>query len=201
MNPIFGETPIDPSCLLPGVAFDGTRESLNQLEIENIEVVVDKYLIDPISEVDAPFTYDWMLQLHREMFCNVWNWAGAVRNYNVTIGCDAAHVAARLWDLAECVPYFQPAPNEVIRLAAELHHRAVHIHPFPNGNGRWSRMLANVWLRLRGSPITFWPADMAAAGANRTEYINAVVAADARNLGPLVELHRRYTPLDPSNGG
>ncbi len=28
---------------------------------------------------EAPFTYDWFLKLHIEMFGNVWDWAGKPR--------------------------------------------------------------------------------------------------------------------------
>ena len=41
--------------------------------------------------------------------------------------------------------------------AVFLHHRAVAIHPFPNGNGRWSRLISNIWLKLHDQPIVRWP--------------------------------------------
>lgn len=34
---------------------------------------------------------------------------------------------------------------DVFECATRIHHRAVQIHPF--ANGRWSRMLANIYLR------------------------------------------------------
>lgn len=51
--------------------------------------------------------------------------------------------------------------------AALLHYRAVKIHPFPNGNGRWSRMLANVWLRKHGAKPTVWPPSEASYNRER----------------------------------
>ena len=38
-------------------------------------------------------------------------------------------------------------PHRAREQAAMLHHQAVAIHPFENGNGRWSGLLANIWLR------------------------------------------------------
>ena len=60
-----------------------------------------------------------------------------------------------------------------------LHHRAVQVHPFPNGNGRWARMLANIWLKRHGQPITKWPEEtIGGKSAIREEYIAAIRAAD-----------------------
>lgn len=46
----------------------------------------------------------------------------------------------------------------VIATAAEFHHRAVWVHPFEDGNGRWARLLANIWLMQHDQPVTIWPA-------------------------------------------
>jgi Fic family protein len=77
--------------------------------------------------------------------------------------------------------------------ASRLHHQAVHIHPFENGNGRWSRALANVWLRLHDNPLTAWPQELGTESPVRDEYIAAIKAADRGDEGALLELHRRYT--------
>ena len=78
--------------------------------------------------------------------------------------------------------------------ATRLHHRAVSIHPFVNGNGRWSRMLANIWLKRHGQAIIEWPEET--IGSNsviRDEYLGAIRAADAGDERPLRELHQRFT--------
>ena len=76
-----------------------------------------------------------------------------------------------------------------------LHHRAVHIHPFPNGNGRWSRMLASIWLWLHDHPPTHWPEEtLGVESVARSECLAAIRAADDGDYGPLIELHRRHTP-------
>lgn len=193
LSPISDETPIDPSHLLV-TSWDGSRASLNLLEAENILKPTAKYLVLPLTAADAPFTFDWMIQVHREMFCDVWAWAGTFRKSNLNIGIDWQYVETRLWELAADISYWQTTAETLLADAAEIHHRAVQIHPFPNGNGRWSRLLANIWLRRHDLPPTLWPdAELGAAGAVRAEYIAAVKAADARDRRPLIELHRRYT--------
>ncbi len=66
--------------------------------------------------------------------------------------------------------------------AAWLHHRFSVIHPFTDGNGRVSRCLATlVLLRHRWLPLVV-------TRDERTRYIDALRAADKRDLRPLVDL-------------
>jgi hypothetical protein len=66
-----------------------------------------------------------------------------------------------------------------------------------NGNGRWSQMLANIWLKLKGSNPTIWPdAAIAETSIIRDEYLAAVKAADTMNFPPLIALHEKYTSSD-----
>jgi Fic family protein len=79
--------------------------------------------------------------------------------------------------------------------SVRLHHRSVRIHPFSNGNGRWARMLANIWLKRQGQPITAWPEEaIGSKSVIRDEYIAAIRAADEGDEWGLRELHQRFTP-------
>lgn len=186
------ETPIDDvSGLL--VAGIGTRRQLNQAEAENIAVAASKYLVGRLSAADAPFTFDWLFELHREMFGRVWAWAGKPRTCDLNLGCRAHDVEPQVWSLAQDIPYWGREPSRLIEDAALLHHRAVKIHPFLNGNGRWARMLANVWLRRHGARPVLWPEpQMGTVSPIREAYIAAVRAADRNDLRPLADLHRQY---------
>lgn len=194
-EPIPGETPIDDvsGLLLPEV---GTRRQLNQVEAENIAVAAAKYLVGRLTDQEAPFTFDWMFELHKEMFGQVWAWAGKPRTYNVNLGCQFYDIEAQILDLVQTIPFWGKGdPYPVIEDAALLHYRAVKIHPFINGNGRWSRMLANIWLRKHGAKPTLWPEPLIGdVSPIRAEYIEAIQAADRNDHRPLIELHRRYTP-------
>ncbi len=88
------------------------------------------------------------------------------------------------------LPYWADSlADQVVR----LHHVLVYIHPFPNGNGRWARLAADVWAVQHGGTHTRWPADLnGAASPIRAEYLTAMKVADAGDLGPLNALHRRY---------
>jgi len=79
-------------------------------------------------------------------------------------------------------------PNEI---ALRFHHRLVSVHPFPNGNGRWSRLAADVLItQLGGTRFTWGGADLRAAGTARNNYIAALRAADNHDLAPLIAFAR-----------
>lgn len=66
--------------------------------------------------------------------------------------------------------------------AAWLHHRFTQIHPFQDGNGRIARAIASlVFIRAGWFPLVVTRDD-------RERYINALEAADRRDLMPLVSL-------------
>ena len=99
------------------------------------------------------------------------------------------------WDSIEGETPIDPSDMPLLEQAARLHHSAVVIHPFENGNGRWSRMLANIWLKQNGSNLTFWPeATVGETSVIRDEYLQALKAADRMDFGPLFALHAKYTP-------
>ncbi len=79
-----GETPIDVSGLRQkGIR---TRAELNRAEAENIRKAVVKYLAAKPSRRSAPFTLAWTKRLHKQMFGDVWKWAGAFRRENLNLG-------------------------------------------------------------------------------------------------------------------
>jgi fido (protein-threonine AMPylation protein) len=152
-----------------------------------------RYFGGIITADDAPFDYAWFLRLHREMFEDVWEWAGRLRRSVTNIGVQPQFIEQRLYELSQNLPCWT---NESRLLQATmLHHQAVLIHPFENGNGRWSRALANIWLYLNGAEPTDWPGtELSEVSSIRDEYLHAIQAADAGDYAALFELHQRFTP-------
>jgi Fic-DOC domain mobile mystery protein B len=189
-----GQTPLgDISGLIPrGVV---SRQHLNILEAENIRKAVLRYLSARPTHRQAPFTLDWCYKLHRQMFGNVWRWAGTRRSSELNLGVPVHRIDIDLQNLLDDLAYWRER-NEMSRIeqAARLHHRAVQIHPFLNGNGRWSRLLANIHLKQLGSPLTIWPEEtVGETSVIRQEYLVAIRAADSGDYSLLIELHARYT--------
>lgn len=80
----------------------------------------------------------------------------------------------------------------LVEQSARLHYRAVAIHPFANGNGRWSRLLANIWLKQNGQPLIMWPQTTSGDTSTiRSEYLAAIQAADQGDYDVLIGLLRR----------
>ena len=189
---IAGETPIDPSGLLHRGSVTNRRE-LAAVEALNINKAFLKYLASTPSARSARFDVPWFLTLHREMFGDVWTWAGLVRTHDVNIGVAHHQVVEQLKLLADDLHNWSGFGHPLETQAVWLHHKAVRIHPFENGNGRWGRLLSNVWLKLHGASIVFWPDQVLGVGSGLgDEYIAALRAADRGDDHGLTELHHRF---------
>ena len=190
--PIPGQTPLDD---LSGLRIRSIRTTaeLNAAEAENIREATVKYLASRPTKRSARFDAAWMLRLHDQMFGDVWNWAGTLRKRETNIGSLPRQIEVDLHNLVEDLKAWEASQMPLLEQAVRLHHASVRIHPFPNGNGRWSRMLANIWLRLHGAEVIEWPeTTIGTASTVRDEYLSAVRAADRGDLTSLLELHRRF---------
>jgi Fic-DOC domain mobile mystery protein B len=79
------------------------------------------------------------------MYGDVWLWAGNFRKSDKNIGIHWTQIAIKLKSLLDDTQYWirkkTYAPEEI---AIRLKHQIVTIHCFPNGNGRHSRLLADI---------------------------------------------------------
>lgn len=188
-----GQTPIDD---LSGLRVKGikTTAELNAAEAENIRKATVKYLTSKPSRRWARFDTRWLMRLHAEMLGDVWAWAGELRKRETNIGSPVHRIEIDLHTLIEDLRAWEASDMPLLEQAARLHHVAVRIHPFPNGNGRWARMVANIWLKLHGGEPTEWPeSTIGTASTIRGEYLDAVRAADRGDYDPLLALHDNYT--------
>jgi len=169
-----------------------TLNEVYEKEAENIANATIKYLSAPPSKREATFSYGWMMDLHNEMFGDVWDWAGKLRKIELSIGIKAYLVPMELKKLCDDMAYWDKNKTfDVFETATRIHHRAVQIHPFQNGNGRWSRMLANIYLRQNGKMPVRWQEDLLAKeNPKRSEYIEALKKADNGDYNDLIELHK-----------
>jgi len=75
--------------------------------------------------------------------------------------------------------------DPIDEIAARFHHGLVSIHPFANGNGRFSRTMTDLLLKSKGEEEFSWGGGSLNAGEIRNRYISALRAADARDFRPL----------------
>lgn len=192
-EPLPGNTPLDPD-EAEGLLHDiGTQGELNELEQENIQMGQEWAVRTAVTGrrrdvMTEPFVYE----LHRRMFGEVWSWAGQVRRSNKNLGIDWPQIRPAVRDLIEDARLWrEDGVFEADELAIRFHHRLVWIHPFPNGNGRHARMMADLIVMRQGRPgFTWGRASLHETSTLRTRYIEALQAADAGNVGPLVEFAR-----------
>ena len=190
-----GTTPLDAdelASLIPGHLT--TQGELNEWEQLNI-VEGERWARKQRKEIlDEGF----LRQLHQQMFGETWKWAGEFRKSDKNIGVDWQHIGVELRKLFDDVRYQVEhgtfPPDEI---AVRFHHRLVAIHPFPNGNGRHARMMADLLVERLGKPRFSWGrkslpsnSDLVDATDTRKDYIAALQAADARNIAPLLVFAR-----------
>ncbi len=158
LEPSYGSTPLDfeeLDALLPEVAAvigdPVTKAAVYELEQAYEDAVREALMIRaasgelPLEELLA----DWALRdLHARLYENVWTWAGAYRRREVSIGIDPALIAVELRTTLENLSYrWEHARGwTAAQLAMASHAEAVRIHPFVDGNGRSTRLLADLVL-------------------------------------------------------
>lgn len=171
-----------------------TTQEIYVHEARNITRATLKYLAAQPNRKMAPFDFEWFLQLHYEMFGEVWELAGKLRQVELSIGVKAYLVSTELKILVDDLAYWDKHKSfGVVEIAARLHHRAVQIHPFLNGNGRWSRMLANIYLRRNGLQPTAWNENLLSReNPHRGDYINAFKLADDGEYEMLIEMQGNF---------
>lgn len=184
-----GATPITPAergGLIP--THVTMRYELNELEQQNILEAEQWAFARKRNVLDETF----LRSLHRRMFNHVWRWAGDYRTTERNLGVESYRIQPEirqvLGDAHYWVEHETYAHDE---LAVRVHHRLVFIHPFPNGNGRWSRMAADLLIvALGGLRFTWGSANLQAPGDIRKMYIDALHAADNHDLRPLIAFAR-----------
>ena len=164
------------------------RSELNELEQQNIieaEAVVFAQRRNPATEA-------FSRRLHRQMFGKVWKWAGKYRTSNKNLGVNYYEIQPQLVGVFDNVQYWIEhktyTPDEV---AVRFHRDIVWIHPFPNGNGRWSRLMADLLVTRFGQPRFTWGgSSLRAPDQTRRIYIDALRLADSHNYDPLLAFAR-----------
>jgi len=180
----------DVSGLKLDTSIQYTMDEIYFYEAKNITQATLKYISLVPDKKLAPFSLEWFLVLHEEMFGDVWEWAGKLRQVELSIGVKAYLVSTEMKKLVDDVAFWEENKSfDVIETASRIHHRAVQIHPFLNGNGRWSRMLANIYLKQKGLEPTKWNENLLSkVNLHRDDYIKALKKADNGKYEDLIQM-------------
>lgn len=191
---------------MPDPLFDSDDEANTPLTPEEHEDLIPSYItlrheLNEAEQINIGTALRWadsrrrdilnrnfLSELHQRMFGDVWRWAGQYRTTPRNIGVEAYRIVtevqlaiddARFW-----VDHATYPPDEI---AARFSHRLVHVHPFPNGNGRFSRLVGDLLARQLGQPPFTWGrANLVNAGETRARYVETLQAADNHDIGPLL---------------
>ena len=115
------------------------------------------------------------------MFDQTWKWAGRYRTTNKNLGVPFHQILNNIAAILGDTHYWMERRIfDADEIAIRFHHRLVWIHPFPNGNGRHARLLADVIVVKNGREQFTWGSrKLADIGPARAEYIRCLKAADA----------------------
>ena len=162
------------------------RSELNDSEARNI-VQAQLWLLS--NKNKDIFSTTFLCNLHKKMFGEVWKWAGEYRTTERNIGVAPYQIPIKLMQLFDDIKYW--IENKVYdnqEIAVRFHHRLVQIHPFPNGNGRVSRLMADlVFQRLEGKSLYWGNTNLVNVSEVRSRYIFALRKADAGDYSDLID--------------
>lgn len=183
-----GATPIDTDAareLIPPLT---TQEQLNEFEQTNITAAMEWAVKSRKLRAEL-LTIDGILLLHRKMFEHTWRWAGKFRRKDLNIGIAWAQIPEQTKALCDDVTFWDANRTfGAIEIAVRFHHRLVSIHPFLNGNGRLSRLAADLYLLYRKEKRLTWGGEIniLESGPHRAKYIAALREADDGQYEPLI---------------
>lgn len=191
MSDLFAEeahaTPLTPEEQLELIPSLSTRAELNAVERANIHAALLWAMRRAVLRRTDLLTDTFARELHRRMFNQVWKWAGKYRTTERNLGWEWPRIPEGMRVLLTDASYWlEHDTYPLAEIAVRLHHRMVVIHPWPNGNGRHARLLADILVAARGAAAFTWGADLVSTGDARTRYLAALRAADQNDYGPLL---------------
>ena len=189
INYLDGQTPLSEE-ELDGLKIlsISTREELDELEQFNIEKAIQWTLGKKIQPKDL-LSEKFIKDLHKRMYGEVWKWAGSFRTSEKNLGIKSYLIPVQLKQLLDDAMYWYEnqiySPDEV---AVRFKHQLVSIHCFANGNGRHSRLMADLIMeKLYKEPFLPWGgSSLVKSNEKRKEYINAIKIADRQDLSQLI---------------
>jgi Fic-DOC domain mobile mystery protein B len=188
-----GQTPLDEDekeCLL--IKTITTRGELDEFEQLGVEKAIE-WTLRRKHTVQQILTENFIKELHRRMFDDVWRWAGEFRTTNKNLGVDKFSIGIEVKKLVDdCKYWIDRKTFSEDEIAVRFSHRIVSIHPFANGNGRHSRLIADILVHNGlGLPIFSWGSkNLTKKGEARTHYLSALRKADENNFLPLIQFAR-----------
>lgn len=173
------------------------KREMDKLEYQELLRASKELFAD--FDVKREFTEKDIKNIHKAWLGKIYSWAGNYRQINLSkegFPFAAANQIPKLMkhfeknELKKYTPCNFGSPEKVIEAIAVVHVELVLIHPFREGNGRVSRLVANLMALQAGLP----PLDFSGIKGNkRQEYFAAVRAGLNRNYKPMIKIFESVT--------
>ncbi|WP_417611274.1 mobile mystery protein B [Owenweeksia hongkongensis] len=188
-----GQTPLDEEekegLLIPSIS---TKGELDEFEQQNIEEAI-QWILGRSLKADTILTERFVKSLHKRMYGEIWKWAGQFRKSDKNLGIDKWQIPVALKTLLEDALFWvKNETYEADEIAIRFKHRIVSIHCFSNGNGRHSRLIADIIAeKIYKRPVFSWGViNLSKESQIREIYLNAVKEADKGNYQLLIDFAR-----------
>lgn len=194
LTPGYGETPLphdELTALIPGVVeiLDKpiTKAAVYDLE-QGVQDQVSEELLTAAIEGSLPLnellSEIFVRDLHTRLYGDIWIWAGRWRRRELNIGVAPEQIAVELRSCLDNIRYrWEQTEDWTARaLGITVHAETVRIHPFTDGNGRTTRLLADL-VFIVAQESAGWQYDW---DVDKQNYIKLLRAFDVhRNAGEL----------------
>jgi Fic-DOC domain mobile mystery protein B len=168
------------------------RPSRDVVETELIDRAYQKYIFRarPKQKETTWLRPEFIRQVHRDMFGELWDWAGKYRTVNLNLGVDWHQIQEHVARLCGDFTYWDSEQSKmpVFEIAARLQSHLTRIHPFKNGNGRHARLITDIFFHSRKMKLPRWPQIQRLSQGDRLrkDYVAAMKKADQEDYSGLI---------------
>lgn len=185
-----GRTPIDPS-EAEGLVIKSitTQKELDEFEQLNIQKAILWTYAKRLKK-EQLLSEKFILDLHKKMYGDVWKWAGRYRTTEKNLGVKFYQIPVELKSLLDdCLYWIENKIFPEEEIAVRFKHKLVSIHCFSNGNGRHSRLMADLIMEklFNQSFFTWGGRNLVKQSEHRSSYIRAVRLADQNKIQSLID--------------
>lgn len=168
-----------------------TRDDLNEFEKSNIMQALQWLQKKNFADTEL-LELKLFFKLHTRMFDKTWKWAGTLRRNMVNVGVTPVEqILMQIKNVIDNTKYWiENQSFSVDEICVRFHHSIVWIHPFPNGNGRFSRIICDEPRRSLGGKYFTWGKsgnNLVKSSAVRLNYITALRMADKKDFSLLID--------------
>lgn len=174
LTPGYGETPLphdELTALRPEIV-DILGDPVTRADVYDLEQGRQDQLFDELmpAALDGSLPLDELLSdyfvrdLHAQMFGPIWTWGGLQRQLELNIGVAPEQIGVELRSALDTIAYRWEHTEDWSprQLGVVVHAETVRIHPFVDGNGRCTRLLADLVFAAAQNPTVLqydWDVD------------------------------------------